>query len=127
MQPRESELSAPYWQGAREGVLKMQRCDACAQFQFYPRTLCSHCGHEQLSWEPVSGTGTVLSFTIVRRGISKAYDAPYIVALIALTEGVTMMSSVQTSAPESVMIGAKVKVVFEEWGENVQMPVFKLV
>lgn len=125
--PRETQLSAPYWQGARDGVLTMQRCQSCNQFQFYPRIVCSHCGHEQLAWEAVSGHGKVLSFTIVRRGISKAYEAPYVVALIDLREGVTMMSTIQTSDPESIEIGANVQVVFEAWGEDVQMPLFQLV
>lgn len=124
--PRETELSAPYWQGARDGVLTMQRCGDCERFQFYPRILCSHCGGQNLNWEAVSGRGTVLSCTVVRRGISSDYEAPYVVALIDLDEGVTMMSTIQTDEPESIRIGATVEVVFESWGENIQMPVFKL-
>lgn len=124
--PRETELSAPYWQGCREGVLKMQRCGNCQQYQFYPRTLCSHCDSEDVSWTPVSGNGTVLSYSIVRRGISADYEAPYVVALIKLNEGVTMMSSIQTTEPESITVGAAVGVVFEDWGGNIQMPLFRL-
>lgn len=124
--PRETALSAPYWQGAREGKLKMQRCDSCEQFQFYPRTLCSHCGGVSLTWKAVSGRGSVRSCTVVRRGISKAYEAPYVVALVALEEGVTMMSTIHTAAPESVTIGASVEVMFEAWGEDIQMPLFRL-
>lgn len=124
--PIESQLSAPYWEGARKGVLTLQRCGDCEKFQFYPRILCSHCTSQNLSWEPVSGRGKVLSYTIVRRGISSGYDAPYVIALIDLNEGVTMMSTIQTLEPESIEIGATVDVVFEDWGENIQMPVFKL-
>ncbi len=124
--PRETQLSAPYWEGAREGKLLLQRCDDCARFQFYPRNHCSHCGGEALTWTPASGEGTVRSCTVVRRGISKAYEAPYVVALVALAEGVTMMSGIQTASPESVKIGAAVSVVFEPWGEDIQMPMFRL-
>jgi uncharacterized OB-fold protein len=124
--PRETLLSAPYWQGAREGVLMMQQCKSCQQYQFYPRTLCSHCDSKDLSWTAVSGRGKVKSYSVVRRGISADYEAPYIVALIALTEGVTMMSSIQATDPDSISIGADVEVVFEDWGEGIRMPLFKL-
>ena len=124
--PRETQLSAPYWQGAREGVLTMQQCKSCQQYQFYPRTLCSHCDSKDLSWAAVSGRGKVKSYSIVRRGISADYEAPYIVALIELNEGVTMMSSIQITDLDSVAIGAVVEVVFEDWGEDIRMPLFKL-
>ncbi len=123
--PKETELSTPYWQGCRDGVLYMQSCDGCGLFQFYPRTICSHCGDKQLQWLPVSGRGRVLSFSVVRRGISPAYEAPYVVALIALEDGPTMMSGIQTQDPATVRVGARVEVVFESWDEEVAVPMFK--
>ena len=78
-----------------------------------------------LSWRKVTGKGRVASFTIVRRGISRAYEAPYIVALIDLDEGPRMMSSVVGTEPETVTIGDIVEVQFNQWGEDYLMPVFQ--
>ena len=68
--------------------------------------------------------GRVASFTIVRRGVSRAYEAPYVVALIDLDEGPRMMSSVVGSEPENVAVGDTVDVQFEPWGQDYLMPVF---
>jgi uncharacterized OB-fold protein len=126
VQPTPNAVSAPYWESCARGELSLQRCNSCQQFQFYPRTICSHCGAGDLAWQVVSGSGTVKSFTVVRRGISKAYAAPYVVALIELAEGPSMMSTIVGSEPEAVAIGAGVQVSFEAWSEDIQMPVFAL-
>ncbi len=85
--PQPSVLTEPYWEACRQGELTMQRCEGCQAYQFYPRTICSHCGGRDLAWSVVSGRGQIKSFTIVRRGISRAYEAPYVLALINLEEG----------------------------------------
>ena len=124
--PSPTPLSEPYWQGCREGVLRLQHCDDCQLYQFYPRSLCSHCGGRRLSWRDVSGRGRIASYTIVRRGISPAYEAPYVVALIDLAEGPRMMSWVVGSEPGDVVIGAPVSAEFRAWSDDVSMPVFRL-
>ena len=126
IQPPLTELTAPYWQGCRESELRLQRCADCDQHQFYPRTICSHCGSAELSWDTVSGRGMVASFTIVRRAISNAYEAPYVVAFIRLEEGPVMMSTIVGTEPEQVSIGAPVTVDFESWSEDIVMPVFRM-
>ena len=103
----------------------MQHCSSCDRFQFYPRIVCSDCGGKELEWLPVSGLGVIASFTVVRRGISLAYDAPYVVVLIDLAEGVRMMSSLVGAEAESVSVGAAVQVEFEDWGQGYRLPVFR--
>ena len=119
--------TAPYWEGCRNGELRLQRCDGCANVQFYPRLLCSRCGERDLSWISASGSGRVRSFTIVRRAVSAAYepDVPYVVALIELAEGPTMMSNVVGCDPETVEIGMPVRVTFERWTDEITMPLFE--
>lgn len=124
--PRETELTAPYWEGCRAGELRLQCCASCSKYQFYPRSVCSHCGHAHLHWQKVSGCGRVASFTVVRRGISADYEAPYVVALIELDEGPRMMSSIVTDNPIDVKVGAHVRVEFADWGEGQMLPVFAL-
>lgn len=122
--PPDTELSRPFWEGCRENELRLQYCSDCSQFQFYPRIFCSHCDGEALSWQVVTGRGRIASFTIVRRGISRAYQTPYVVALIDLDEGPRMMSGVVGCEPEKVAVGNAVDVQFEDWGAGHIMPVF---
>ena len=78
-------------------------------------------------WSAVSGLGQIKSYTVVRRGISRAYEAPYVLVLVDLDEGPCMMSSLVECEPEAVVIGALVSVAFELWGSDIEVPVFKLV
>ena len=124
--PPISPESEAYWRGCKEGKLLLQKCGSCGHVQFYPRLLCTQCAGDALDWHEASGMGVVKSFTIIRRAVSAAYepDAPYIVALIELAEGPTMMSNVVGSAPETVAIGMPVQVGFEAFSEEVSVPVF---
>jgi uncharacterized OB-fold protein len=124
--PRPNALSQPYWDGCREGELRLQQCADCARFQFYPRIICSHCGGADLHWQAASGRGVLASFTVVERGISAAYPAPYVVALVDLDEGPRMMSQIVDPAPGRLRIGAAVEVAFENWSEDITLPVFRL-
>jgi hypothetical protein len=80
-----------------------------------------------VEWVQASGYGRVSSFTIIRRAVSKAYAAevPYVIALIELDEGPTMMSNVVEIDPESVTIGLPVEVVFDEWTDEITIPKFR--
>lgn len=122
--PRPTALSKPYWDGCREGVLLLQHCQDCAEFQFYPRIMCSRCGGQNLVWKASSGKGQVASYTIVQRGITAAYAAPYVVALIDLEEGPRMMSSVTGVAAEGVRVGLPVEVTFSDWSDDIAVPEF---
>ena len=124
--PPVTELTQPYWDGCNNGELRLQRCNDCGRHQFYPRIVCSHCTSTNLEWAGASGAGKIASFTVVRRAISKAYEAPYIVALIDLAEGVRMMSMVVDADIESVSIGDAVSVDFETWSEELSLPVFRI-
>ena len=57
--PPVSELTQPYWDAGRQGEFKVQQCDDCGHRSFPPRTHCPSCGSGQLTWETMSGTGTV--------------------------------------------------------------------
>jgi hypothetical protein len=89
--------------------------------------VCTTCSGDKLEWVKAGGQGTILTFTIVRRPVSEAYaaDVPYVVALIKLDEGPTMMSNVVQCDPETLQIGDPVQVVFEDWSEEISIPQFR--
>ena len=119
--------TAEYWAGCRRRELLIQKCADCGHHQFYPRILCEACGGRSLAWVTASGRGTVTSYTIVRRAVSEAYapDVPYVVALIRLAEGPTMMSNVVACPADQVRVGMPVEVTFEAWSDTVTMPLFR--
>ena len=119
--------SAPYWQGCREGELRLQQCASCSHVQFYPRLVCTRCSGRRLSWIAASGDGRVKSFTIVRRAVSEGYApvVPFVVALIQLAEGPSMMSNVVGCDPVTVEMNMPVRVTFDRWTEEISMPMFE--
>lgn len=125
--PISTAETAEYWAGCQRRELLIQRCTDCGACQFYPRLLCTRCSGRALQWVRASGRGAIRTFTIVRRAVSAAYAAevPYVVALIRLEEGPTLMSNVVGCAVETVAIDMPVEVVFDDWPGGVTVPKFR--
>ena len=125
--PRPRPETAVWWESCREHKLMIQRCSKCGEFQFYPRIICLSCLSERIGWVQSSGRGKVVTYTVCRIPVAEAYaaDVPYVVALIQLEEGPTLMSNIIDVDPESVISGMGVEVVFEKWSDEITMPQFR--
>ncbi|MCC7047053.1 MAG: OB-fold domain-containing protein [Alphaproteobacteria bacterium] len=126
-QPRETPTNAPMLHAWRtDGGLALQRCAACAKVIFYPRPVCPHCWDDRLVWFRAAGTGTVLSFTQVHRGLPAAFqaDAPVIVAEIALAEGAAMIARIVAPDPAAVRSGMAVRLVPPAEAVRFPLPTF---
>ena len=103
--------TAPFWDAVTAGRLDVQRCQSCGRHVFYPRSLCPHCGGADLEWVTVSGRGTVYSYTVVHRAPAEfEAEAPYVVALVELEEGVRMLTRLIDVEPAAVGVGMPVEV-----------------
>ena len=125
--PSPTHETRPYWEGCKAHELRIQRCGECGNYQFPPRLYCTKCFGERIEWIKASGRAKVLSFTIVRRPVSPAFanDVPYVVALVTLDEGPTLMTNIIGCQPEQAAIGMPVVVTFEDWTEEVSIPKFR--
>ena len=110
--PRPTPTEQPFYDACAAGKLVLQRCQSCGHVLFYPRTHCDACQSDQLVWENASGAGTIASYTVVRRGVSADFEAPYVIALIDLAEGPRMMSQVVDTGPDALAVGLSVRVDF---------------
>ena len=124
--PRPTPTEQPFYDACAAGKLLLQRCQSCGHVRFYPRTHCDACQSDQLVWENASGAGTIASYTVVRRGVSADFEAPYVIALIDLAEGPRMMSQVVGTGPDALAVGLSVRVDFAAWSEDITLPVFRL-
>ena len=124
--PVMNEESRPFWEGCKQHRLLLQHCADCGAYVYYPRALCPACRSERLSWEPVSGAGTIYSYTVCHRPAGPAFkeDLPYVVALIDLQEGPRMLSNIVTDDPGAVRIGQAVRVTFEDVTDEITLPKF---
>ena len=120
MVPTITDDTRGFWAGTLEEKLNAQRCNACGNVQLPPSPCCSTCLSQDLSWETLSGTGRVFSFTVVRHAFHPAFaeKIPYVVADIALDEGPIITSTVTDVPVEQVSIGMAVRVWFDDEQED---------
>ncbi len=116
--------TARFWRELRHRyALIGTRCTRCGSYFYPPRKLCPNCRREgKIEEYHFKGNGEVVTFTIVHERSMKhpSKRLPYILAIIKLEEGVTMLSEVICD-PEEIKVGMKVKAVFrkiEEDGER---------
>jgi len=110
--------NAPFYDALREGKLLIKTCDACNEAFFYPRSLCPFCLSES-SWIEASGQGNIYSYTEVT-----TRSGTYVLALVTLSEGPTMMSNILTDTPATIAIGQRVRAEFVETTGSEMLPVF---
>ncbi len=125
--PRPTEDSAPYWEAARNGELRMQRCSDCGHLRFPPAILCPRCLSENAEWVRLSGRGRVFSWIVVHQSQHPAFnaDAPYNVAIVELEEGPRLHANIVGCANDAIFIGMPVEVVFEKVSEEIALPKFR--
>jgi uncharacterized OB-fold protein len=127
--PHAGPDDAPYWQFCRERTLRIQRCTACGLHRHPPGPCCPRCGSFEHEWAPVSGRGSVFSWTVVHHPVHPAHRGavPYNVAVVLLdgADEVRLVSNVIDAAPGEMRIGLPVEVVFEDAGEGWVLPRFR--
>lgn len=129
--PVADESSRPFWEAAKERRLEVQRCGSCGYYNHPPRPFCDACLGQQLSFVPVSGRGTVYSFTVMhQRDVAGFEDeAPFLNIVVELAEQVQllMVSNLPLAERAKVRIGAAVELYFEDRGEGVVIPQFRII
>lgn len=132
--PQVDEYSAPFWEGARQGELRIQACGGCGTRRFPPRPMCPVCRSVEVTWQVMSGTGTVWSFVIPHPPLLPAYAdrAPYNVVVVALDEDPSLRlvgnlvadpgADINSVDPASIEIGCAVRAVFQPVAEDITMP-----
>ncbi len=122
--PKATPDTEPFWQGCKEGKLTLPRCGDCNLLHYYPRAICPHCWSRSLTWEELSGKGTLYSYVISHRpapGFQE--ETPYAIAIVELDEGPRMMTNLTgvDQTPESLVLDMPLEITFEDVTEDVTM------
>lgn len=137
--------NAAYFRFCAQGELRLQRCRACALARYPPGPACPWCSGNAFDWVPMSGRGTVYSYTEVRHAVQPAFRAhvPYLALLVELDEqrgqpteheALRMIGNLAlpdgTLAPPEVVrtvgIGSRVRIVFAPAGSGIAIPLWTL-
>ena len=125
--PVPNEDNQGFWEGCRRHELRLQCCTGCRAFRHPPRPMCPQCTASESEWVPVSGRGTVYTFTLVHGPTLPAFQErfPYNVAVIQLDEGPFIVSNLVECPAERLRIGMRVAVEFVDVSETVSLPQFR--
>jgi len=129
------ETSAPFWSAAADHVLTVARCGHCGRFTMPPDVVCPHCHASDPGFEftPVSGRGTVRSWTVVRQALLPGFDddLPFVLVDVELVEQADLrLIGRLLDGPDALStdlhVGAAVAVAFEDLAPGVAIPAFEL-
>ena len=126
--PQPTELTQGFWDAARRHELVVQRCGDCGTYRHYPQVRCPECLSSSWDWAPLSGRGTIYSFTVTHQAFHPAWAdrVPYAVVTVELAEGVRMVSDLPDDDVANVRIGAPVEVFFDDVTHDVTLPRFRI-
>ena len=113
-----NQWTQPFWQATKERRLLLARCADCAHARMPPTPFCPQCQSQRIAWTPLSGLGTVYSYTVVTRAILPNMDAhlPYVPAVITLdgADGARLISNVVDVQVQDITVGLRVQVVWDD-------------
>jgi len=129
--PVPTDRDRPYWEGAKEHKLVLQRCTNCSLFSSQPRAVCPRCQSTEFDWTQVSGRGVIYAYGIIHQTPAPGFadDVPAVVVHVQIEEEPTCVIVanllVDESEHDKLDINLPVEVTFEDRGE-VTVHQFKL-
>lgn len=85
--PRPDPLERDYWGHVAKGRLALQACADCGDLRYPPSPVCPSCGSGHAAWQPLSGRGRIMAWTIFHRSYFAGLAAPYTVISVETAEG----------------------------------------
>jgi hypothetical protein len=114
-----------FWTAGADGRLRFLRCNDCYTYIHPPAPVCPTCTSRSLTPEPVTGRGTVVTFTVNHQDWG-LLPPPYVIALVELVEqpGLRLTTNLVNVDAASVRSGMDVQVHFEPV-DDVWLPLFE--
>lgn len=125
--PIPDEASRPFFEGAREHKLMIQRCSACGTAHWPVKSRCPVCFSTDLNWVQASGKGTLYTFSLMHQVYHPGFasEVPYNVAEVDLEEGPRVISNIVGCSNADLRIGMSLDVTFEDITDAVSLPRFR--
>jgi uncharacterized OB-fold protein len=128
--PKLTDTNRDFWTGGALGELRFWRCQDCSFYIHPPQPICPKCHSKNMQTEAVSGNATVATFSVNHQPWMPGPELPYIVAIIEIVEQPTVRLSTNlvNIAPDAVVIGMPVRVIFEHHPDpegDVWIPLFE--
>jgi hypothetical protein len=124
--PKPTPETQHYWDGARHGELRLQKCDFCQCIYFPPRPFCPDCGSRQVSVVTATGRATLHSY-VINHLSSPGFEPPFAIAVVELEEGPRLMSNIVDceQTPEALQLDMPLEVTFQKLSDGITLPQFR--
>jgi uncharacterized protein len=106
-----------FWEGCKQGELRIQRCGQCGLLRHPPGPMCPECGATKPKYLVSEGRGEVYSYVVHHHPQVPGKQTPFVIALVELDEGVRMLGEL-AGEPR---VGLPVEVVFTEVDDDLTM------
>lgn len=126
--PHADASTEPFWDAAKQDRLVAAKCTNCGTFRLPPYPYCWVCRQQGVEWIDLPGTGVVYTYTVIRHPLSAqlADVVPYAVGMIELDgtqgAGARLQLNITDCNPDTIAIGAPVRVYFEHIDETMSVP-----
>lgn len=126
--PTLTDDNRPFWDGCRQGQLRLQCCAGCGHLRYPISPFCPRCLSGAFDWRAVSGRGTVFAYVVFHQAYHPGFkgEVPYNVAMIQLEEGPRLYSNVVGTPHDQVKVGDAVEVVYDPVTPDITIPRFRL-
>jgi hypothetical protein len=121
------EASQPFFAGAREQRLMIQRCSICGAVMWPVKTHCTDCLSTEVAWVQASGRATLYSFVLMHQIYHPGFasEAPYNIAEVDLAEGLRVITNIIDCPNDQLRIGMPLEASFEAITDEITLPKFK--
>jgi uncharacterized protein len=127
--PAPGPLAQFFWDAIAQKRLEILRCNQCGHYVHYPRPICDKCLGQSLSPAPVSGLGTLYSWTEVRQAFHPYFAdrLPYLLAVVELEEepGLKVTTNLTDVGDHQLHCGLPVELTFQEVAPGFVLPLFR--
>jgi hypothetical protein len=115
----------PFWDGAKDGRLVIQKCGNCGYLRWPPGPLCTECQSADSTWTEVRPQGVLETYATYHRALAPAFkdDVPYTIGLIELSDGPRLLGKL-TDPAGTLAVGQPVLASFEALKDGRPFPVW---
>ncbi|MEV4061683.1 bifunctional MaoC family dehydratase N-terminal/OB-fold nucleic acid binding domain-containing protein [Nonomuraea dietziae] len=124
LKPAINQDTAFFWEGVKQGELRIQRCGDCGELRHPPGPLCPTCRSANRDHVVASGLGTLYSFVVHHHPPVPGRETPFVVAVVELPEGVRIVGNIVDCPVEDVGIGMELRVTYSSMDDELTLPLW---
>ena len=124
--PKPTPETQHFWDGTRQGELRLQRCCACLGAYFPPRPFCPKCSSREVELFVASGRARLHTYVIHHRD-SPGFTAPYSIAVVELQEGPRLMTNIVgcPQTPEALELDMELEATYLKIDDEITLVQFR--